>query len=191
MSRGARLSRLVRMSPHRWQRSLPYVDPTAPPGPFRRAALRLLDNEATVTLEGSRPFQLTAWRIAPLLMRLSGGRFARLLPFPVGVIETHDPRNARPHRRVVIYFHDGERVTVVPSKAGLGEDPHWYRNALADPGVRFESRPYRAEPVEDEAARQRLWELADRHYPPSIAYRRRAARHGRTIPILQLVPTSG
>jgi hypothetical protein len=54
---------------------------------------------------------LTALRIAPAPMRLSGGRFARLLP----------------------------------------EGPFWFRNALADPEVRF--------------------------------------RHGRTIPILQLLPT--
>jgi hypothetical protein len=96
-------------------------------------------------------------------------------------------RNGNRHRRVVLYFHDGERVTVIPSKAGLPDDPFRYQNA-ADPAVLFESQPFHAEAVEDEAARGRLWALADRFYPPSVAYRERAARTGRTIPILQLAP---
>jgi F420H(2)-dependent quinone reductase len=49
---------------------------------------------------------------------------------------------------------------VIPSKGGLPEDPHWYRNALAEPTVGFESRPYRAEPVAEEAELRRLWALA-------------------------------
>ncbi|HYJ22828.1 MAG TPA: nitroreductase/quinone reductase family protein [Solirubrobacterales bacterium] len=171
------------------QRTLPHVDPAAPQGPLRRAALRLLSTNAMVALEGSLIFQLTAWRFVPILMRLTGGRLAALLPFPTGVIETRDARNGRQHRRVVVYFHDRDRVTVIPSKAGLGDDPFWYRNALADPAVLFESQPFRAEPVADQAAQARLWELADRFYPPCVPYRRRAARVGRTIPILQLVPS--
>ncbi len=35
-----------------------------------------------VAAEGGRLFQLTAWRLVPRLMRLTGGRFAWLLPFP-------------------------------------------------------------------------------------------------------------
>lgn len=76
----------------------------------------------------------------------------------------------------------------MPSKAGLPDDPFWYRNALADPAVLFDSQPFRAEAIEDKAARDRLWPIADRFYPPSVAYRQRAARTGRTIPILQLIP---
>ncbi len=170
------------------QRDLPHVDPTSPQGPVRRAILRQMSSPAAVAMEGSTPFQLTAWRLGPVLMRLTGGHFASLLPFPAGVIETRDARNGSPHRRMVIYFHDGERVTVIPSKAGLPDDPFWYRNALADLAVHFESRPFQAEPVEDEGEKQRLWALADAFYPPSVEYRRRAARSGRTIPILQLAP---
>jgi deazaflavin-dependent oxidoreductase (nitroreductase family) len=141
-----------------------------------------------VTLEGSLPYQFTTWRVVPILMRLTGGRFAGLLPIPVGVIETRDARNGRPHRRAVVYFHDGDRVIVTPSKAGLPDDPFWFQNAVADPDVLFESRPYRAEVVEDQASQKRLWEFADRVHGASAIYRRRAAKSGRTIPILQLVP---
>jgi F420H(2)-dependent quinone reductase len=171
-----------------YQRILPHVDPEAHQSPLRRAMLRSMSTRAMVALEGGLLFQLTAWKLVPILMRLSGGRFAYLLPFPAGVIETRDARNGKRHRRVVIYFHDGERVTVIPSKAGLPDDPFWYRNALTDPAVLFEAKPFRAEQVEDQEALERLWALADRFYPPSVTYRQRAARSGRTIPILQLVP---
>jgi len=48
--------------------------------------------------------------------------------------------------------------------------------------------PFRAEPIEDEAERARVWALADRVFPPYAAYRERAAKAGRTIPLLRLAP---
>jgi hypothetical protein len=56
--------------------------------------------------------------------------------------------------------------------------------------VRFESRPFRAAVVEEPDSQKRLWSLADEFYPPSRAYRERASRSGRAIPIVQLIPTS-
>ena len=110
-----------------YRRTLPYVDPEGPQGPLHRAIGRVANTRAMVTLEGSLLYQLTTWRIVPVLMRLTGGRFARLLPVPVGVIETRDVRNGRPHHRAVVYFHDGNRVIVTPSKAGLPDDPFWFQ----------------------------------------------------------------
>jgi deazaflavin-dependent oxidoreductase (nitroreductase family) len=141
-----------------------------------------------VALESSLVARLVLWPIAPRLMRVTGGRFARTLPVPVDVIETRDARDGRPHHRVVVYFHDGERVIVIPSKAGMPDDPFWYQNALADPNVRFGGHPFRAEVVDDPASQARIWSLADRFYPPYVTYRALAARHDRTIPILQLTP---
>jgi len=170
-----------------FQRTPPSVDPTAKRGRLLSAGLRFMGRPAMVAFETSVVFRYTAWRIVPVLMRLTGGRFAALVPLPIGVIETKDSRNGRPHRRAVLYFNDGDSVIVIASKAGWPEDPFWYRNALADPAVRFEARPFRAEPVEDAAEQERLWRLADVFHPSSVAYRERAARAGRTIPILRLV----
>jgi deazaflavin-dependent oxidoreductase (nitroreductase family) len=170
------------------QRPLPAADPRAPQSAPRRAALRLAAMPTAVAFEGTLLFRLVVWRLTPILMRLTGGRFARLLPVPVGVIDTRDPRNGRRHRRCVIYFDDGEAVVVIPSKGGLPDDPHWYRNALAEPEVGFESRPFRAERVVEEEELRRLWALADGFFPACVEYRRRAARSGRTIPILRLLP---
>lgn len=54
----------------------------------------------------------------------------------------------------------------------------------------LESRglPFRAELVEDEAERQRLWDLADRVFPEYADYREQAGGVGRVIPIFQLTP---
>jgi hypothetical protein len=54
--------------------------------------------------------------------------------------------------------------------------------------VRFGGEPFRAEVIEDDAERARLWQLADRVFPAFAAYRDTAARAGRTIPIVQLRP---
>lgn len=171
-----------------FQRSLPYVDPETPQSLLSRATARLVNTRAMVALEGSLLYQLTIWRGVPVLMRLTGGRFAGLLPVSVGVIDTRDARNGNRHRRAVVYFHDGSRVIVTPSKAGLPDHPFWYENAVADPDVLFERQPYRAEVVEDSASQERLWLLADRVHGASAIYRERAGRVGRVIPILQLTP---
>src|SRR6476469_7394547 len=166
-------------------RNLPHVEPDPPRG-AQRMLVRLLGTRVFAALERSLPNRLF-WRIAPRLMRLTG-RLTSLRPFPVGLLETRDQRNGRPHRRVVIYFHDGDRVIVVPSKAGMPTDPFWFENAVADPEVRFGGHPFRAEAVAAEAELARLWGLADRFYPPYAGFRERAASSGRTIPILRLVP---
>jgi deazaflavin-dependent oxidoreductase (nitroreductase family) len=97
-------------------------------------------------------------------------------------------RSGRPRRNGVIYFHDGERVTIIASKLGLPEHPAWFHNARANPDIVLGGQPFRVELIEDEAARARLWELAERVFPAYADYRERAARSGRTIPILQLLP---
>lgn len=166
---------------------IPRVEPVEPTG-LRRLILRLLSSPPMAATERSLPFRLVVWRLAPRLMRLTGGRLAALLPFPAAVIETRDLRNGRPHRRIVIYFNDGDSVIVVPSRGGGPRDPFWLENAVADPAVRLGHDPYRAALVTDESEQARLWELAERFYPPYATYRAHAARSGRRIPLLELRP---
>ncbi len=70
----------------------------------------------------------------------------------------------------------------------MASDPHWYRNAVAAPQVRFGGRAYRAQPVVDTDEQARLWALAERVYPPHATARAAAARAGRSVPLLQLTP---
>lgn len=110
------------------------------------------------------------------------------LVLPTALLETRGAKTGAPRRNVVIYFHDGERATIVASKLGLPSDPAWFHNLKADPEVRLGGIPMLASVVEGDPERDRLWALADRVFAPYAAYRREAARAGRSIPIVQLTP---
>jgi deazaflavin-dependent oxidoreductase (nitroreductase family) len=161
---------------------LRYVDPHAKPGFVYRFFARL---------SGTRPMgwisRKFAWRLDPYLLRLTGGRLGFGLLLPTAVLETRGARSGQIRRNAVIYFNDGDRVTIVASKLGLPEHPAWFHNLRKNPDVKLGDQPFRAEVIEDEAGRARLWELADRVFPPYAAYRERAASSKRTIPIVQLV----
>jgi deazaflavin-dependent oxidoreductase (nitroreductase family) len=160
---------------------LRYVDPTRPPGLFNRAYAALAN-----TRLGRFVSVHLMWKVDPYLMRATRGRIGMGLVLPTALLETRGARSGEARRNVVIYFHDGDRVTVVASKLGLPRHPAWFHNLKADPDVTFGGIPMRASVVGDEAERQRLWTLADRVFAPYAAYRREAAKANRTIPIVQL-----
>ncbi len=162
---------------------LKYVDPNLPRGRFSRVYAALAN-----TRLGRFMSMHVVWRVDPYLMRLTRGRLGMGLVMPTALLETRGAKSGQPRRNVVIYFHDGERVTIVASKLGLPEHPAWFHNLQAHPEVSFGGVPMRAQAIEDEAERRRLWALADRVFAPYADYRREAARANRAIPIVQLTP---
>jgi deazaflavin-dependent oxidoreductase (nitroreductase family) len=163
--------------------TLRYVDPRAPRGPVYRAYVRFLGTRLAAWLS-----MTVVWKVDPHLMRLTRGRLGMGLMVPTALLETTGARSGRPRSNGVIYFNDGERVTIVASKLGAPEHPAWFHNVRANPDVVLGGKSFRAEVVEQESERTRLWGLADCVFPPYAIYRGRAAETGRTIPILQLVP---
>jgi deazaflavin-dependent oxidoreductase (nitroreductase family) len=168
--------------------SLRHFDPDAPRGVVYRVYIRLASTCAAIWLAQKPLWAAVVWRIDPYLLQLSNGRVSTGLLLPTALLQTRGARTGLPRRNAVIYFHDGPRVTIVASQAGLPGNPSWFYNAHAHPDVLLGSVPFRAYVVEDEAVRARLWTLADRVFPAFAAYRESAARAGRTIPILQLLP---
>jgi deazaflavin-dependent oxidoreductase (nitroreductase family) len=158
------------------------VDPMAPRGPLYRAFASSAGTRLVLWLSRN-----IAWKLDPFVLRATRGRLGFGLLLPSALLETRGARTGQVRRNAVLYFHDGERVTIIASKAGAPEHPAWFHNARAHPDVLFAGRPFRAEIVESETERDRLWPLADRVFPPFASYRERAARVGRTIPIVQLV----
>jgi hypothetical protein len=79
-------------------------------------------------------------------------------------------------------------VTIIASKRGWATNPAWYHNLRKHPDIVFGDLPFRTELVENEADRQRLWDLADRVFPGYAAYREQARKAERVIPIFELVP---
>ena len=160
---------------------LPYVDPQKRRGFVYRAYAWLVGTRATGWLS-----RMVVWKVDPLLLRLSGGRLGMGLLLPTALLETRGARTGLPRRNGVIYFHDGDRVTIVASKLGLPQHPAWFHNLRVHPDVKLGGRRFEAQVIVDETERARLWDLADRVFPPYAAYRERAARVGRAIPIVQL-----
>jgi deazaflavin-dependent oxidoreductase (nitroreductase family) len=165
------------------RRDLPYVDPQQRRGVIYRAYARLVGMRAMGWLS-----RKIVWKLDPFLLRLGRGRVGMALLLPTALLETRGARTGRPRRNGVIYFHDGERVTIIASKLGLPQHPAWFHNLRVHPDVKLGGQPLRAQVIDDESERARLWQLADRVFPPYADYRERAARAGRTIPIVQLTP---
>jgi deazaflavin-dependent oxidoreductase (nitroreductase family) len=130
------------------------------------------------------------WKVDPLLLRLTGGRVSLGPGMPTLLLETTGARSGQPRRHAVIYFHDGDDIVIVASKFGAPEHPAWFHNARANPDVQVNGSPFRAQVVEDRTELQRLWASADNVLPAYATYRERAARTGRTIPILRLSPSA-
>ena len=162
--------------------ALRYVDPQARRGALYRLYVKFLGTSLAAWLS-----MHVVWRVDPLLMRATGGRLGMGLMVPTALLETRGARTGLPRSNAVIYFHDGGRVTIFASQAGRPENPSWFYNVRANPEVIFGGEPFRAELVEDEAERARLWRLADRVFPAFASYRDSAGAGGRKIPILQLV----
>ncbi len=162
---------------------LKYVDPNRPRGRFSRAYAAFSNTRLGRFLSIH-----VVWKLDPPLMRATGGRLGFDLMIPTALLETRGARSGKLRRNAVIYFHDGERVTIVASKLGLPEHPAWFHNLVANPDVTFGGIPMRAMVIAGEAERRRLWTLADQVFGPYAAYRREAAQANRTIPIVQLTP---
>jgi deazaflavin-dependent oxidoreductase (nitroreductase family) len=166
--------------------SLRHVDPYAQRGWFYRAHGRLICTRLFQRLALTSVWGAVFWRVDRLLLRLTGGRLGTASPVATALLQTRGARSGQTRRNAVIYFHDGDRVTIIASNAGRAGNPSWFYNVRATPEVLLGGQPFRAEIIEDQASRRRLWELADRVFPAFAAYRDTAARTGRTIPIVQL-----
>jgi deazaflavin-dependent oxidoreductase (nitroreductase family) len=162
--------------------ALRHVDPLRPRSAVYRAYARLAGTRGAAWVSRN-----IGWKLDPHLLRLTRGRVGFGGALPTALLETRGARSGAVRRNGVIYFHDGERVTIIASKLGLPEHPAWFHNALEHPDVVLGGAPFRAELVTDEAERERLWSLAERVFPAYAVYRKRAASAGRSIPILQLV----
>lgn len=160
---------------------LKHVDPNR-----RRSLVSRTFAALSATRLGRLISATVVWKVDPYLLRATRGRLGMGLVLPTALLETRGAKSGALRRNAVIYFHDGDRVTIVASKAGAAKHPAWFHNLRAHPEVVFGSIPMRATVVSDEAELRRLWVLADRVFAPYAAYRREAAQANRTIPIVQL-----
>ncbi len=157
-----------------------HIDRAGRPGPTVRAL-----SFVSTTRLGRWIARQVGWRLDPVLLRLTGGRFSSTLVIPSGVLETTGARTGTRRRNAVIHFPDEDAVVIAASHAGAPRHPAWFHNLIAHPDVFFGGVPMRAEVVPD-ADRDRLWRVGDQVFPGYVTYRREAALAGRTIPLVKL-----
>ena len=157
------------------------VDPTRPASRFARLYAAIVATRPATFIS-----RYVNSNLDPILLRLTGGRFATTLVFPTAVLVTRGARSGATRRNAVIFFHDGEAVVLATSNAGRPRHPAWFHNLCAHPEVTFGGRPMHAAVIEDESETSRLWPLADHVFPAYATYRRNAAQTGRTIPMVRL-----
>lgn len=162
---------------------LRYVDPYKPRSRLYFAVCRFSTTKLGLWLS-----EKIAWKLDPYLLSATKGRLGSTGPIASAVLETRGARSGQPRRNATLYFHDGDRIILIASKRGSPAHPAWYHNLREHPDVVFGGRPFRAEIVEDEAERERLWDLADRVFPQFALYRGWAGETGRVIPIVRLKP---
>ena len=163
--------------------ALRHVDPHRRRGWLYRAFVRVVT---------TRPMgwfsRHVGWNLDPVLLPLTRGRVGTGMVVPTALLQTRGAKTGQTRRNAVIYFHDGDHVVIVASRLGDPRHPGWFHNLSADPDVRLNDEPYRAQVVSDEAERTRIWALADQVFPGYALYRKRAAAAGRTIPLVRLEP---
>lgn len=166
---------------------VPRVDPLAPKGFVHRVSTALLRTRAGrwAAINGSA-------HIDPVLMRMSRGRVSTGFMFPNVNVTTTGAKSGQPRTATLLYFTDGVDVILIASSFGRDKHPAWYHNLKAHPEATLERRGqggrYRAEEVDDEAERPRLFSLADHVFPGYADYRERVRASGRRIPIMRLKP---
>ena len=161
---------------------LKHVDPNIPRSFFSRGYAQFSSTRA-----GRFVSRNIVWKVDPHVLRASRGRVGMGLLIPTALLETRGAKSGKLRRNGVIYFHDGDRTTIIASRAGDSKHPAWFHNLKANPTVKLGGVAMRAVVIDDHAEQQRLWTLADRVFAPYAKYRRDAAKANRTIPIVQLV----
>ncbi|HNA99447.1 MAG TPA: nitroreductase family deazaflavin-dependent oxidoreductase [Marmoricola sp.] len=129
-----------------------------------------------------------------LLYRRSKGRIGATMPvtatqwLPVCLL-THTGRRSGLRRVTpLLNLADGERVVLFAAQGGLDQNPQWYRNLVANPDCRIQTRglerPMHAHTASNQE-RQDLWPRMKRHYPGWATYQSWTTRE---IPIVICVP---
>ncbi len=116
--------------------------------------------------------------------RLSWGIFN----VPSATLTTTGARSGRVRQTQLAYFHDGRDVIVMGSNYGGDKHPQWYHNLVAHPECELGGETFMAEEVTEPGEYARLFGLAENYYGGFADYRDKAARFGRTIPVLWLEP---
>ena len=106
---------------------------------------------------------------------------------PVLLLHTKGAKSGLERVNPMMYLEESGRVFVFASKAGADTDPDWYRNLVANPGVRVElgvdTFAANAVPL-DQPERDRVYAIQADRNPGFAEYE---AKTTRLIPVVELI----
>ena len=122
------------------------------------------------------------------LYRLSGGRVGRTMNgVPILLLDHVGRKSGKKRTAPLMYAPDGDDFVLIASYGGARKHPAWFLNLQANPETTVQvggERPrVRAQEVEDDPERARLWAKAAAAYPAYDVYQRRTDRQ---IPVVKL-----
>lgn len=128
-----------------------------------------------------------------LVFRLSSGRRSAaslLTGLPIILLTTIGAKSGQARTVPLLSIPHGDGYIIIASNWGQKNYPAWYHNLRANPEVSVvvqgqAAGTFLARETEGEE-RERLWDIALRHYPGYAGYERRAG--GRVIPVILLIP---
>jgi deazaflavin-dependent oxidoreductase (nitroreductase family) len=108
----------------------------------------------------------------------------------MAIITTTGAKTRELRENPLVRLDEGGRTYVIASKGGAPDNPDWYHNLVANPEVKVElgtdTFQARAEVVEDDAERDRLYAEQVKRFPSFAEYEKRTTRR---IPVIELVRT--
>lgn len=114
-----------------------------------------------------------------------GGQFEGA---PLLLLHTTGAKSGQPRVNPMMYQRVGASYAVFASKAGAPDNPDWYHNLRANPGVEAEigtqTVPLTAR-VADGDERERIWSAQKQAYPGFAEYEQKTTRQ---IPVVILEP---
>src|SRR5215217_1648578 len=121
-------------------------------------------------------------------MRLTAGRVGTGLLLPTALLQRRGARTGCVRRNAIIYFHDGDWVTVIASQVGRPEHSCWFHNARAKSRRPARRPAFLGRGLSTTRRRERgsgSSPIASSQLSPSTGT---AGGTGRINPILQIVP---
>lgn len=108
------------------------------------------------------------------------GNTLRDTGLPVIIVTHRGGKSGATRKTPLMRVKDDDRYVLVASMGGAPRNPVWVYNLRANPEVeirdREQVRAMRVREVEDDAERQRLWQLCVAAFPPYADYRERTTR---------------
>lgn len=124
----------------------------------------------------------------------SGGKTGTTLRdtgLPVIIVTNKGHKTGAIRKTPLMTVKDGDTYVLVASKGGAPNHPGWYYNLKADPNVTIQDEAemitMRVREVDDQAERDRVWQLAVAAYPPYEEYKEKTDR---IIPIFIAEPVT-